>query len=156
MKRSPIKRSTTPMKRSRSMKRAALLNSAGPLMRSSFARKSPKMSEARKPKAPKAAKRRGRATAAEKDYMGRVAAFGCVLCRLVFGLCGVPAHVHHLKAGGGSKRASHFDTMPLCPEHHIGATGIHMLGQDGFERMYGISETALLSWFKARIGGAHG
>ncbi|MGZ8317566.1 MAG: Ref family recombination enhancement nuclease [Telluria sp.] len=150
MKRSaPIKRGA-PLKRSASLQRTAL--------RGDFVRRSKKSREKRPSKLPPElrARRRPAASAAEKAYMARVAAFGCVLCRLVFGLFGVPAHVHHLKAGGGSLRASHYDTMPLCPEHHIGSTGIHMLGQRRFEQMYGLSETALLAYFKYKLGVAHG
>lgn len=93
-------------------------------------------------------KRKKRASAAEKEYMGRVAEQGCLICSLHFRLHHVPAEVHHLKYGGGSLRASHWDTMPLCPEHHRGDTGIHMLGQEGFEAAYGVSELKLLQWFQ--------
>jgi hypothetical protein len=93
-------------------------------------------------------RRKKAASAAEKAYMGRVAAVGCLVCSSCFQRYGVAAEVHHLKAGGGSKRASHWDTMPLCPEHHRGNTGIHMLGQEGFHAMYGVYELELLHWFQ--------
>jgi len=49
---------------------------------------------------------------AEREYLSRVAAMGCVICRR-------PAEIHHLlttKAMG--KKASHYDVIPLCPDHH--------------------------------------
>ena len=77
--------------------------------------------------------------------MGRVAALGCVLCRhLGFGHS--PAHVHHVREGQGmSQRASNYLTIPLCPEHHQGATGIHGLGTKAFERLYKLDELDLLA-----------
>lgn len=98
-------------------------------------------------------RRSRRASAAERAYMGRVAQEGCIVCYCL-GISGTPAEVHHLKAGGGSKRASHFDTMPLCPEHHRGASGIHMLGQERFAQRYGVTELELLQWFQALMGNA--
>lgn len=126
------------------------------LARSAFKRQAKPKEKKPSKLAPALRARSRRATAAERRYMGCVAAFGCILCLLVFGHVTLPVHVHHLKAGGGSKRASHFDTMPLCYEHHLGATGIHMLGQEGFERFYGLTETALLAYFKAKLGANHG
>jgi hypothetical protein len=44
--------------------------------------------------------------------MARVAALGCLVCR-------APAEVHHITTGVGmGQRASHYDTIPLCPCHH--------------------------------------
>jgi len=34
--------------------------------------------------------------------------------------------------------------IPLCPEHHRGATGVHGLGTKGFPKHYGYEETDLL------------
>ena len=53
-----------------------------------------------------------RPTKAEREYLGQVAALGCVICK-------APANVHHMLAGAGmGQRSSHFDTFPLCPDHH--------------------------------------
>lgn len=61
------------------------------------------------------------ATAAEKRHMARVAQLPCAIC----GKPG-PSIVHHMRAGFGSgQRAPNALTMPLCPEHHVGKTGIH-------------------------------
>ena len=57
-------------------------------------------------------------TAAEREHMGRVAALCCVLCRHLGLADDTPAIVHHLRTGQGRMRASHYDTLPLCPAHH--------------------------------------
>ena len=79
-------------------------------------------------------------TKAEKQYMDRVAQLPCAIC----GALGV--HVHHRRTGVGmGRRASNFDTIPLCPEHHQGTTGIHGMGRKAFERHHGVTELDLLS-----------
>lgn len=82
---------------------------------------------------------------AAQRHMGRVAALGCILCRhLNWGE--TPAQVHHIREEqGAAQRASDFLTVPLCPEHHTGATGIHGLRARGFERRYKLSELDLLA-----------
>ena len=75
----------------------------------------------------------------EKRHMDRVAALGCLLC-------GQPAQLHHVREGQGmSQRASNFLVVPLCPEHHQGASGLHGLGSRGFERRYRMDEMDLLA-----------
>ena len=76
--------------------------------------------------------------------MGRVAELGCAICRLLgYGI--TPAEVHHQRTGmGAGKRAIHYQTIPLCPEHHRGATGLHGLGRKAFERTYGVTELELV------------
>lgn len=84
--------------------------------------------------------------------MGRVAALPCVLCNHL-GLGDSPAIVHHLRTGQGKMRASHYDTMPLCPTHHqFSGVGLHDHGREEFEAMYGISELELLALTKLRLG----
>lgn len=79
-----------------------------------------------------------------REYMGKVAALGCILCRKL-GYGPTPAAVHHIRTGiGMGKRASDFDTIPLCPEHHQGMTGIHGMGRKAWERHHGITELQLL------------
>ena len=75
-----------------------------------------------------------------REYMGKVAQLPCAIC----GVYGV--HVHHIRTGiGMGRRASDFDTMPLCPEHHQGNEGIHGLGVRGFYTRYKLDELDLLS-----------
>lgn len=84
-------------------------------------------------------------------HMGKVAALGCILCRRL-GYGQTPALVHHIRTGiGMGKRASDFDTIPLCPEHHQGMTGIHGMGRKAWERHHGITELELLQETKERI-----
>lgn len=64
-------------------------------------------------------------TTAEAEYMGRVAALGCVVCRLL-GYGPTPAQVHHVRAGQGkAQRAGNFCVVPLCEPHHTGRHGVH-------------------------------
>ena len=84
-------------------------------------------------------------TSAERAYMGRVAALGCLICRRM-GAGKIAAEVHHVREGqGGAQRAPSYLTVPLCPEHHRGSTGIHGLGPRAFERRYRVDELGLLA-----------
>lgn len=81
----------------------------------------------------------------ERRHMGYVAELGCVLCQHQ-GNGPTPAHVHHIREGQGmGERSSHFLTVPLCPEHHQGASGIHGLGVKGFYTRYKMDELDLLA-----------
>ena len=81
-----------------------------------------------------------------REYMGKVAQLPCAIC----GVYGV--HVHHIRTGiGMGRRASDFDTLPLCPEHHQGMTGIHGMGRKAWERHHGITELQLLKQTKERL-----
>jgi hypothetical protein len=42
-------------------------------------------------------------------------------------------------------RASDWLTVPLCPEHHRGGSGLHGMGRKAFERVYKMSELDLLA-----------
>jgi hypothetical protein len=80
----------------------------------------------------------------ERRYLSRVAELGCLVCRRM-GYPGTPAEIHHKRAGtGAGRRSSHFDAMPLCPEHHRGKTGLHGLGTKGFPKHWGFDEDDLL------------
>jgi hypothetical protein len=83
-------------------------------------------------------------TREEKDHLSAVASLGCILCRRL-GYGETPAECHHIRAGTGkAQRASHFETLPLCPRHHRGNDGIHGLGTKGFVKHYGVTERELL------------
>jgi hypothetical protein len=80
----------------------------------------------------------------EKKHLNRVADLGCAVCRRM-GFPGTPAEIHHKRAGtGAGRRSSHWETIPLCPEHHRGATGLHGLGTKGFTKHWGFDEVDLL------------
>ena len=74
-----------------------------------------------------------RKTKAEAEYMGRVAELGCCICKR-------PAEVHHVLTGKGyGQKASDFDTIPLCFDHHNGGqhgVAIHA-GVKTLEAKYG-------------------
>ena len=79
----------------------------------------------------------------EKNHLRNVSELGCIVCRRL-GFFGTPAEIHHIRAGRGWGRSSHFHTLPLCPEHHRGRTGVHGLGTKGFPKHYGFTEEELL------------
>lgn len=82
-------------------------------------------------------------TEAEEVYMGRVAALGCIVCRLL-GNGPTPAQVHHLREGqGGAQRAGNYCTVPLCEPHHTGPAGIH--GDRSAMRLLKVDEMDLLN-----------
>lgn len=84
-------------------------------------------------------------SAAGKRHMSRVAKVPCVLCTHM-GLGETPALVHHMKLGtGASDRASDFLTIALCPEHHVGPSGVHTLKERGLRLRYNVSEIDLLA-----------
>jgi hypothetical protein len=84
-------------------------------------------------------------TKAESHHIHAVASLGCILCRHL-GQGETPAAVHHLREGQGmSQRASNWLTIPLCPEHHQGGSGLHGLGTRAFEARYRLSELDLLA-----------
>lgn len=90
-------------------------------------------------------------TKAEKAHMGRVAELGCAICRML-GYGPTPAEVHHRRtAVGGGKRAPHVDTLPLCPEHHRGNTGLHGMGRKAWERHFGVTEVELIEQTKKAL-----
>lgn len=82
-------------------------------------------------------------TAEEKRIMQRVAEMGCIVCEHM-GFPGTPAQIHHVRARHGWGRSSHKAVIPLCREHHLGATGVHSMGREQFKDMYGKSEIELL------------
>ena len=101
-------------------------------------------------------------TVAEKDYLNRLAALGCIVCRNE-GLYGVAAEIHHIRDGQGmGQRASHYDTLPLCPKHHrTGGYGVAFhAGQKDWEAKYGTERDlmtqaqALLAKERTRTVGA--
>ena len=86
---------------------------------------------------------------AEREYMTKVAAYGCIACEKD-GLI-TPAEIHHIRNHTGmGLRPSHFDILPLCPAHHrTGKISVH-LGKKAFEDKYG-SEQNLAKIVRERI-----
>jgi hypothetical protein len=92
-------------------------------------------------------------TKEERKYLGKVAELGCAVCRRM-GYEGTPAEIHHRKGGMGiGQRSGHDQAIPLCPEHHRGATGVHGLGVRGFQKHWGYGEKELLEDVRRLLGG---
>ena len=81
-----------------------------------------------------------------KRHMYRVAGIACIICTR-FQPEGGKVELHHIAEGSGLR--SDFAVVPLCVEHHRGATGLHGMGPKAFLRFYrppGESEWGLLAW----------
>ena len=50
------------------------------------------------------------------------------------------------------RKATHYEAISLCPEHHRGKTGVHGLGTKGFPKYYGITEQELQAKAALMIG----
>lgn len=92
-------------------------------------------------------------TAAEKRYLARLAAMGCIVCSECLGYEGTPAVVHHVHTEFGWGRTSHYDTLPLCPTHHVApGQSVHGMGREEFTECFGKSEAELLALVRGRLG----
>lgn len=80
---------------------------------------------------------------AEREYLSRVAQLPCMVNNSD---CSPGVEIHHKLSGG--VRASHYDTMPLCFNHHSAQTplafgeSIHK-GTKSFEAKYGTQDEML-------------
>lgn len=54
---------------------------------------------------------------AERSHLSSVAAIGCIVC-LNNGYHDTPAEIHHIGNGAMGKRATNYETIPLCHAHH--------------------------------------
>lgn len=101
-----------------------------------------------KTRKPLSSSRKASMSKADRVYLQKVAALGCIVCRL-FGHGITPAEltaIHHIRDGqGGAQRASHQETLPLCgPHHQTGGYGIAIhAGQEEWERRYGTERELL-------------
>lgn len=77
-----------------------------------------------------------------KNYLNSVAEIGCILCQHL-GYGKTPAEIHHVESV--RDELSDYAVVPLCPEHHRGATGVHGLRRRGFEMRYKLSDIDLLA-----------
>lgn len=90
-------------------------------------------------------------TAAEREWMDWIVAFGCVACRLD-GVSPRPTAVHHLLRGG--LRIGHLHSIGLCdPGHHQNGAALGLVSRHPwkarFEAKYG-TEAELLAWLRAQ------
>lgn len=78
--------------------------------------------------------------AAVERWMEKVASLDCIICGAR------PVELHHIREGqGAAQRAPDVLCLPVCPEHHRGASGIHGLGRRGFQTRYKTTELDLLA-----------
>ena len=84
-------------------------------------------------------------TKAEQQWLNRVAELGCIICQR-------PAEIHHIGNGTMGKRASNFEVIPLCCEHHrTGGHGVAVhAGRRTWEAIHG-TERELLEQVKRMI-----
>lgn len=88
----------------------------------------------------------------ERKYLSAVAELGCIICRRL-GYMGTPAEIHHVRGMGLGMgvRSSHYQTIPLCPEHHRGNAGYHGMGRKAFERRYSVTEAELVDQVRSLL-----
>lgn len=88
-----------------------------------------------------------RGTVAARAYLERVKGLPCVVCGAV-----PPSDAHHVISGRfGSRKASDFDTIPLCKRHHQeGPEAIHQ-NKAAWEAAHG-PDTSYLPIVKQMIG----
>lgn len=92
-------------------------------------------------------------TKADRAYLSRVAALGCIACRKL-GHLDSPAEIHHPRSGQGmSQRAPHSKAIPLCHIHHrTGGYGVAIhAGQKAWEAKFG-TEDELLAQVSELLG----
>jgi len=75
----------------------------------------------------------------EKQYMTKVANYGCIACEIDGKIS--PAEIHHIRNHTGmGLRPPHTMILPLCASHHrTGKISVH-LGKQAFEDRYGKQE----------------
>jgi len=81
----------------------------------------------------------------EKEHYAKLARLGCILCRQngIKEIEDSPTEIHHLRIGGGLRKNA--PAIPLCAYHHrLGNTSVHLLGNKGFTKYWGISQEELL------------
>ena len=84
-------------------------------------------------------------TKSEKEYYGKLARLGCILCRQngIKEIEDSPTEIHHIRKFGGKRENA--EVIPLCAYHHrLGNSSIHLLGRKGFLRYWALSENDLL------------
>jgi len=96
-------------------------------------------------------------TKAEIEHYGKLARFGCILCRQidVKNLEDSPIEIHHVRRFGGKRSLA--PAIPLCAWHHRLdlRTSVHGLGHKGFAKYWGFSEEDLLEKTKELLNDNH-
>ena len=81
---------------------------------------------------------------AEKEHLRRVAEMGCYVCSR-------PAEIHHIRHQTGlAMRSSHYENIPICPDHHrLTKISVH-LNKKEFVKRYG-TEQQILAEIRRRL-----
>jgi len=83
--------------------------------------------------------------ATKKEHYAKLARIGCILCKQlgVKEIEDSPVEIHHCRINGGLRKNA--PAIPLCAWHHrLGNTSVHLLGNKGFTKYWGISQEELL------------
>jgi len=86
----------------------------------------------------------------DKKRHDDIARLGCVLCYYL-GINDTPAELHHVRRFGGKRSTA--PILPLCTEHHRGATGVHGLGAKAFEKYHQVEFDTLIEIVERRLNG---
>lgn len=90
---------------------------------------------------------------AESQHLDKVAQLGCFACNCM-GYFDSPAEIHHIRTGiGKGQRASNYQAIPLCPQHHrLGGHGVAIhAGQKTWEAEFG-TELEILDYINKQVG----
>jgi hypothetical protein len=80
----------------------------------------------------------------EQLHKARLVELGCMCCDMALDVFTPGVQLHHRRAGQGWGKGDWMTLIPLCPEHHQGATGVHGLGTKAFPKHYGFTEQDML------------
>lgn len=75
-------------------------------------------------------------------HLDRIRSIPCLVCKEL-GLGATPSEAHHVESVRDG--LSDYAAVPLCPEHHRGANGVHGLRRRGFELRYKLTDVDLLA-----------
>ena len=78
-----------------------------------------------------------------EEEITKVANLGCALCRHI-GYAGTPAELFFAKRLLRDIVPLYKRILPLCPEHHRGKSGLHLLGRRKFEKRYECNVESLI------------
>jgi len=90
------------------------------------------------------------ATKNEKNALNKIARLGCIVCSAAYGIEMPDIQLHHVRRFGQPRLTS--PCLPLCFEHHLGNTGIHLMGAKGFANKHGFTQEALLEKVNELLG----
>ena len=86
----------------------------------------------------------------EKNHMRAVADLGCIICDKM-GFPGSPAELHHIVSNTGmGKKASNYEVIPLCPNHHRNSQESYHYSPKDFTDKWGRQEDLLEQTLEAK------